>query len=58
MRRIRALVSAKKRLLIPHGSSVYSYHISLASDVTPFSEFLNMSPQADTIRAHVRAFIQ
>lgn len=47
--KIKALASAKNRLVIPHGSSVYSYHFSIASDVTPFSEFLMMAPQADCI---------
>lgn len=47
--KIKAMASAKKRLVIPHGSSVYSYHFSIASDVTPFSEFLMMAPKADAI---------
>ena len=47
--KIKALASAKNRLVIPHGSSVYSYHFSIASDVTPFSEFLMMAPQADCV---------
>jgi L-rhamnonate dehydratase len=28
---------------------VYSYHFAIASDATPFSEFLMMAPQADKI---------
>lgn len=47
--KIKALASARNRLVIPHGSSVYSYHFSIASDVTPFSEFLMMAPAADCI---------
>ncbi len=47
--KIKAMASAKKRLVIPHGSSVYSYHFAIASDVTPFSEFLMMAPQADKV---------
>jgi L-rhamnonate dehydratase len=47
--KIKAMASAKRRLVIPHGSSVYSYHFSIASDVTPFSEFLMMAPQADRV---------
>lgn len=47
--KIKALASANNRLVIPHGSSVYSYHFSIASDATPFSEFLMMAPKADKI---------
>lgn len=47
--KIKALASARNRMVIPHGSSVYSYHFSIASDVTPFSEFLMMAPQADHV---------
>jgi L-rhamnonate dehydratase len=47
--KIKALASARNRLVIPHGSSVYSYHFSIASDATPFSEFLMMAPAADHV---------
>ncbi|HNC23334.1 MAG TPA: L-rhamnonate dehydratase [Opitutaceae bacterium] len=47
--KIKALASARNRLCVLHGSSVYSYHFAIASDVTPFSEFLMMAPQADKI---------
>lgn len=47
--KIKAMASAKNKLVIPHGSSVYSYHFAIASDATPFSEFLMMAPQADRI---------
>ncbi len=47
--KIKAMASAKNRLVIPHGSSVYSYHFSIASDATPFSEFLMMAPKADKV---------
>ena len=43
------MASAKGRLVVPHGSSVYSYHFAIASDATPFAEFLMMAPQADKI---------
>ncbi len=49
MLKIKAMASAKGRLCIPHASSVYSYHFSIASDATPFSEFLMMAPGADRI---------
>jgi len=47
--KIKAMASANNKLVIPHGSSVYSYHFSITSDVTPFSEFLMMAPKADKI---------
>jgi len=47
--KIKALASAKSRLCVLHASSVYSYHFALASDATPFSEFLMMAPAADRI---------
>ncbi len=47
--KIRALASAKGRLIVPHGSSVYSYHFAIASHETPFAEFLMMAPRADRV---------
>jgi L-rhamnonate dehydratase len=47
--KIKAMASAKNRLCVLHASSVYSYHFAIASDATPFSEFLMMAPQADKI---------
>jgi L-rhamnonate dehydratase len=47
--KIKAMASAKRRLCVLHASSVYSYHFSIASDVTPFSEFLMMAPKADQV---------
>jgi len=47
--KIKAMASAKNRLCILHGSSVYSYHFAITSDATPYSEFLMMAPRADTI---------
>lgn len=47
--KIKAMASAKNRLCVPHGSSVYSYHFGITSDATPYSEFLMMAPNADKI---------
>lgn len=47
--KIAAMASAEHKLVVPHGSSVYSYHFAIASHVTPFAEFLMMAPQADRI---------
>eukprot|EP00948_MAST-09A_sp_MAST-9A-sp1_P002065 g2065.t1 len=48
-RRICAQASAYDIPVIPHGSSVYSYHLQFAFTNCPIAEFLNMSPKADTI---------
>ncbi|MDE3200186.1 MAG: L-rhamnonate dehydratase [Acidobacteriota bacterium] len=40
---------ARKVLVVPHGSSVYSYHFTLTRHNSPFSEFLMMAPKADRV---------
>lgn len=47
--KIKAMASARSRLCVLHASSVYSYHFAIASDATPFSEFLMMAPNADRV---------
>ena len=36
-------------LVVPHGSSVYSYHFTITRHNSPFSEFLMMAPKADRV---------
>jgi len=48
-RRIVALASAFDVPIIPHGSSVYSYHLQICFPTCPLAEFLVMSPKADSI---------
>eukprot|EP00542_Grammatophora_oceanica_P011406 CAMPEP_0194037820 /NCGR_PEP_ID=MMETSP0009_2-20130614/10150_1 /TAXON_ID=210454 /ORGANISM="Grammatophora oceanica, Strain CCMP 410" /LENGTH=203 /DNA_ID=CAMNT_0038680131 /DNA_START=42 /DNA_END=653 /DNA_ORIENTATION=+ len=48
-RRIVALASAYDIPIIPHGSSVYSYHLQICFPNCPLAEFLVMSPKADEI---------
>jgi hypothetical protein len=48
-RRIVALASAFDIPVIPHGSSVYSYHLQICFPSCPIAEFLVMSPKADKI---------
>jgi len=48
-RRIVAMAAAYDIPVIPHGSSVFSYHLQIAYPNCPMGEFLNMSPKADTI---------
>jgi L-rhamnonate dehydratase len=47
--KISALADAHKTLVIPHGSSVYSYHFVITRHNSPFAEFLMMSPNADKV---------
>mmetsp|Transcript_4493 Transcript_4493/g.6707 ORF Transcript_4493/g.6707 Transcript_4493/m.6707 type:complete len:444 (+) Transcript_4493:203-1534(+) len=48
-RRIVALSSAYDIPVIPHGSSIYSYHLQICFPSCPMAEFLVMSPKADSI---------
>lgn len=48
-RRIVALSSAYDIPVIPHGSSIYSYHLQMCFPSCPMAEFLVMSPKADSI---------
>ncbi|HEU4388450.1 MAG TPA: L-rhamnonate dehydratase [Blastocatellia bacterium] len=48
-RRIVAMASAYDIPVIPHGSSVFSYHLQYAFSNCPIAEFLVMSPAADAI---------
>ena len=48
-RRVVALASAYDIPVIPHGSSVYSYHLQYAFKNCPMAEFLILSPKADKI---------
>ena len=50
-RRIVALASAYDIPIIPHGSSIYSYHLQICFPSCPMAEFLVMSPKADSIGA-------
>ncbi len=47
--RISALADARGVLVVPHGSSVYSYHFVVTRHNSPFSEFLMMAPGADRV---------
>jgi L-rhamnonate dehydratase len=47
--KISALADAHNVLVVPHGSSVYSYHFVVTRHNSPFSEFLMMAPNADQV---------
>jgi len=51
-RRVVALASSYDVLVIPHGSSVYSYHLQYAFANCPMAEFLNLSPKSDRIEPY------
>lgn len=46
MLRISALADAHGALVVPHGSSVYSYQFVVTRHNSPFTEFLMMHPEA------------
>jgi L-rhamnonate dehydratase len=47
--KISAMADANGALVIPHGSSVYSYHFVITRTNSPFAEFLMMHPTAEEI---------
>ncbi|MDH5333765.1 MAG: L-rhamnonate dehydratase, partial [Thermoleophilia bacterium] len=47
--KIASYASAHGVLMIPHGSSVYSYHFVATRHESPFAEFLMMAPDAASI---------
>jgi len=47
--KISAMADARGVLVVPHGSSVYSYHFTITRHNSPFSEFLMMAPKADVV---------
>jgi L-rhamnonate dehydratase len=47
--KISALADAHGVMVVPHGSSVYSYHFVLTRHNSPFAEFLMMAPGADQV---------
>jgi len=47
--RIADLADAHGKLVVPHGSSVYSYHFVATRHNSPFAEFLMMAPGADEV---------
>lgn len=53
-RRIVALASAYDIPIIPHGSSIYSYHLQICFPSCPMAEFLVMSPKADSIGEYLQ----
>lgn len=51
-RRVMALAAANDVLVVPHGSSIYSYHLQFAFTNAPLGEFINLSPDATEIKPY------
>ena len=47
--KISAMADDHGVMVIPHGSSVYSYHFVITRHNSPFAEFLMMAPKADKV---------
>lgn len=47
--KISALADAHGAMVVPHGSSVYSYHFVVTRTNSPFAEFLMMHPTAEEV---------
>lgn len=47
--KISALADAHGKLVVPHGSSVYSYHFVATRHNSPFAEFLMMDPDCSKV---------
>ena len=47
--KISALADAHGTMVVPHGSSVYSYHFVVTCTNSPFAEFLMMHPTAEEV---------
>lgn len=47
--KISSLADAAGKLVVPHGSSVYSYHFVITRQNSPFAEFLMMHPAATEV---------
>ncbi len=47
--KIANLADSRGVMVVPHGSSVYSYHFVITRHNSPFSEFLMMAPEADRV---------
>jgi L-rhamnonate dehydratase len=47
--KIANLADSRGVMVIPHGSSVYSYHFVITRTNSPYAEFLMMAPKADEV---------
>merc|ERR1712039_1023604 len=54
-RRMMAQAAAADVLVVPHGSSIYSYHLQFAYLNAPLGEFINLSPDACEVKPYFGA---
>lgn len=54
-RRVMALAAANNVLVVPHGSSIYSYHLQFAFTNAPLGEFINLSPDSCEMKPYFGA---
>ena len=48
--KISAMADAHGKLMVPHGSGVYSYHFVITRHNSPFTEIIMSAPNADEVR--------
>ncbi len=51
-RRMVAMAASHDLNVIPHGSSVYSYHLQYAFVNCPLAEYINLSPKVNPLKGH------
>merc|ERR1719161_221000 len=51
-RRVMALAAANDVLVVPHGSSIYSYHLQFAFVNAPLGEFINLSADSCEVKPY------
>lgn len=56
-KKIVALAAARGVIVIPHGSSVFSYHAQLSSMNTPIAEFINLHPTGEGVRSFLNGLL-
>jgi L-rhamnonate dehydratase len=57
-RRVMALASANDVLVVPHGSSIYSYHLQFAFLNAPLGEFINLTPDGCDVKPYFGALFK
>ncbi len=52
-----AIASSHDLHVIPHGSSVYSYHLQYAFTNCPLAEYINLSPNVCHTTEHIAVYV-
>lgn len=56
-RKVVALAEARGKMVIPHGSSVWSYHVQMASCATPIGEFINLHHDGTQLQSFLSGLV-